>query len=97
MKNWNELTTAQKCFNGLSKQEVLTKEHYNLLKEDKDFRVKNGVIENIPDEININDNDFIVYTHKDKGVLIGCNGAYVAVTYEDFNKGYEHIMSVWED
>ena len=97
MKNQNELTTAQKCFNGLSKHEVLTKEHYNLLKEDKDFRVKNGVIENIPDKIDINDNDFIVYTHKDKGILIGCNGAYVTVTYEEFQKGYEHIMSVWED
>ena len=97
MKNWNELTTAQKCFNGLSKQEVLTKEHYNLLKEDKDFRVKNGVIENIPDEINVNDEDFIIYTHKDKGIIIGCNGAHVAITYDDFNKGYEYVMSIWED
>ena len=97
MKNWNELSIAQKCFNGLSKHEILTKECYNLLKEGKDFRVKNGAIENIPDEINMSDRDFIVCTHKDKGVIISCNGAHVAITYDDFNKGYEYIMSIWED
>ena len=97
MKNWNELSTAQKCFNGLSKEEILPKQYYNLLKEGKDFRVKNGTIENIPDEIDINDIDIIVYSHKDKGILIGCNGAYVTFTYEDFNKGYEYVMSIWRD
>ena len=81
----------------IDKKEILTKEYYELLKSGKNFQVKNGRVLDLEADYasNINwDNEVTIYSHKEKGVVIQNNLSYFAITYEDFNKGYDHIMDI---
>ncbi len=81
------------------KREILTKEYYQLLKDGKNFKIKNGIILELETDYtsNINwDDDATIYSCKEKGVIIQNNLSCACISYEDFNKGYDHIMDIWQ-
>ena len=80
--------------------DILTKEYYNLLKAGKSFQVKNGIILELEEDcfLNVNWEDTVtVYTRKEKGIIIKNSLYHIAILYEDFNKGYDHIMDIWQN
>lgn len=81
------------------KREILTKEYYQLLKDGKNFKIKNGIILELETDYtsNINwEDDVTIYSCKEKGVIIQNNLSCACISYEDFNKGYDHIMDIWQ-
>lgn len=81
----------------MDKKEILTKEYYELLKAGKNFQVKNGRVLDLDADytLNVNWDDVVtIYSHKEKGVIIQNNLSCLAISDEDFNKGYDHIMDI---
>ena len=69
------------------KREILTKEYYQLLKDGKNFKIKNGIILELETDYtsNINwEDDITIYSCKEKGVIIQNNLSCACSISEDF-------------